>query len=49
MRCLTETTSAELGRKKVAYAGQVGLVLELKSSAGLGNARQCDNFLIVWK
>lgn len=33
-----ETTSAELGAKVLAYAGQKGLVLELKSSTGLGNA-----------
>jgi len=49
MCCLTGTTSAELGMKKVAYAGQIGLVLELKSSAGLGNAHHYDHFLIVWK
>lgn len=34
---------------RVGEEGQIGLVLELKSSAGLGNARQCDHFLIVWK
>lgn len=32
------TTSAELGTKSLANAGQESLVLELKSSADLGNA-----------
>lgn len=44
MRCFTETTNAEL-----EHAGQIGLMLELESTAGLGNACQCDHFLIVWK